>query len=758
MKRLLSLFLVMGFLLSLLSMSAFAAPQVNFDFDLISEDKDNPRPLHFSSMFSSKGKIYLYQNGLTELDIAGKKIHKIADIEDRKDITFLYNLIPGTDAFYSLSPEENMLYSLKLKDGKLVVDESRGPIHEGQLSWEAGENAFIEEDVLYFLSSKPDPESPTGEKNAIVAYNLKTKGKKEFAEKSFQAIAPYKDGKILTYTLELDKDDRFSGKGNITIGSIDINSGAFTVLHKFAHSSIWRKITVFYHKSSDSVCYVIGSLVHRVYSEKESKVCAYVPESRGGRNIVELEDGSVAMLVDYAIDNTIFSSIALRNLDENSLPERTLKIRSFTYEEGLHDKARKAMPDVPVVLERVSWENPDGIAAGIIAAGDSFDILEIEGSYIDLSNVIAKGYAQPIESEIVKKHVDSMHSVLKESAWKDGKLYLFPKQIRVGFALYDEESFKKLGIDVPKTYADMLEAEYLFEKNDSDEKQKYQFSEFSAYGATLHGALSFYARALAAEGKELNFDTPSFRELIEKVIRNNKEIRYEEINWNDEAQVEEMFEKKTLFEWRDDSSLRDIVYATEDSFMFREAKKSLLLIKLSEEGEPFVPVHASYYLLNPRSKNLDLAIRFLENYVSSMSEKDKAPLYAGVKEALPNPNYEREKERISKYYEMLKKKYEEAEGAEKTNLENEMKLAKEGMEKNLERIKYVIPKEAMEAYHNLMSNKQLLVDFDVNFVTGSDKVLTMDLYKRFADGQISIDQLIQELNNKVKLITMEKGK
>lgn len=740
MKRTISIFLIFGMLLSLFSF-AVADGGTEANFELEARDPNGKVYEYYEQLFESNGKLYLFGSHLAELDLTGRSHKRLAATDYEAMEHSIQSMFDYEGTLAGLSAQEKTVFKIEIADGTIKAGEMLSKINfDSDIFWNSGNSAVAEDGVLYIVN--PNYTNDGGEKYVLLAHNIRTGETKAFDNASYRQVASYKDGKLLAYIME--NVDEMSNRGTVKIGTLDKASGAFEAL--FSVEDSHSDVSVFYHKASDSICYFKEGVIYRVHSKTEAKPCAYLPVRYQTPAIIELADGRIASL-----RKEINSSVLVRDLDENKLPSRTLTIIGDHLHGGAFVRAEKIMNDVPIITKSTEWHSGAERAAGIISAGDSFDIIQLSSGFTDVEALIAKGYVAPIESEIIKKYVEGMHPALKEGLIKDGVLYGLPFDMTASAAMYDEQSFAKLGLAVPRTYEELLDLVYEFKKTDNAHEESYALIDAYVLNS-LDGIVARYIKDRIANGKEIVFDTEAFRNLITKALRNKKEIKNPETLFDGEEGMEQ--EDKPLLIMMDEFvTLENLTHGYRD----REEAVTMKPLKLSvdKDGVSYVEIGAQYFLINPRSKNVDLAVRFLEEYVQTSDFVDTAGMLSGFSDEIINPEFENQKQNILDQVELAKKKIAEAKGAEKTTLEENYKYFLENYEKNIEALRYRVSRQAAELYKELLSQKQVLSSFAINSLI-SEEVITIDMYERFEAGQISADELIRELDNKVKLMINER--
>ncbi|NLD51274.1 MAG: hypothetical protein GX650_00130 [Clostridiales bacterium] len=146
------------------------------------------------------------------------------------------------------------------------------------------------------------------------------------------------------------------------------------------------------------------------------------------------------------------------------------------------------------------------------------------------------------------------------------------------------------------------------------------------------------------------------------------------------------------------------------------------------------------------------ALRFLSTYVSSMDAMTRAALSASWTEPIPNPQFERQKRDLEQRLALLPASIEKAEGAEKRALEQDLAYFKNEMA-HIESNRYIVSTQALDSYRQIMAGVYL----DDTTTQVQRSALTKDgyLFLSMLEGTITLDQFIQQANDKIRLMTLE---
>lgn len=233
----------------------------------------------------------------------------------------------------------------------------------------------------------------------------------------------------------------------------------------------------------------------------------------------------------------------------------------------------------------------DVMVTGYDAYKDTFDYLR-KGGAADLS-----------ESEYISGQVANMYPRISEFLTKGGTLIGIPHWTSIQrYEMPRAELFAELGIDMsqpPRTLYELLD---LFERYldvDKDKRAGYVLLPESPIRALLtETAIRIQAALCRFEGKPLEYSTPEFRAVLERVNEVSKRIKDEEVQW-----VEGGSDRKVLLD---------------------QYAQSYALY----EGAPVViEADMSVVFVNPNSPRKEQAIRYVECVLENMDDWTKGEVY-----------------------------------------------------------------------------------------------------------------------------------
>ena len=129
-----------------------------------------------------------------------------------------------------------------------------------------------------------------------------------------------------------------------------------------------------------------------------------------------------------------------------------------TYEEAFLAAVAEAVPGVEVEIEPVVWDQMHAALQTRIAANTIPDILDFKGQ--DISKYGGAGNLLDLTG---RSWLENIPASARENLKVDGKEYGMPYSALFQGVLYNRDLFEKYGVDIPKTYDELMDAAATFQ-------------------------------------------------------------------------------------------------------------------------------------------------------------------------------------------------------------------------------------------------------------------------------------------------------
>ncbi len=699
------------------------------------------------------GSIYTWQTGqespqqlITGLE--ADRFSNYADAQARlgeKAETLIYCLMSSGDTLYGLNTLNGKLFPLTLADGKMSYGT---PV---QLDWEGMEikdgnysymkdviKAVLTDGKIYMLirDYTQNEYYPS-----LVCFDMASGAKQAFGTPFIQDFAPYRDGKLLVkiYDMEHAYDESKQELRKPSLGIFDPAAGTATETGLFADQDVSGLI---YHEQSDTLYYMAPNKIVAMKALSVPAQAAYLPMDYGEESAAVLLDGGL-----YAISS--WTGTFIRNTDPTYLPTGSLSVY-----DGYTDQAAMAFaakyPDIPVTFNQgVYFETSQAMAQAMVSGDSAFDIYRFNLSYQDFSNLLEKGYCTDLSaSPMLTEQIGKMYPFLQNAVTKDGKFYALPLELYSYGLSYSPMFWKEAGLEerMPKTFLELIDFMNWWAQEGKDAHPDYMLMEgVSDYRSTmLDMAFNLYMQYCQAQGENLTFDTPLFRKLMAAVESlNTKEL---DVPLQEGESDEKLYSGKSLlmnyYDWLDLQSLN--------------ADYSRPLPIPLEEGMPVhIPAYIQVMFINPNSKNMDMALRYLETSLEFMERSRHIMLFPDDNEPVARSDYDTWIAQVEKELENAKKQLETAKPEQKKDKEAIVK-SYEDLLTNKDKYYWQVSKENIAVYRDMATLCYAAAPNLLDYRPKEGESEIRALITRYQQKQISLDQFIAEADKKIRMILLER--
>lgn len=678
-----------------------------------------------------------------------------------KDSVHLNTLLSDDQQLWGLDEGQGLLFTVDVLQGEMLFDTpiplqmddfkhtQESPSGDTYSYTSTPEQCVLAEGKLFALYG--DTENNT-QNRTLVSFDMESGKITTYQSEHILGITPYKDGKLLAAVR--DQDNAYNMETGSYIPAalfvFDPEKDTLEEIGTFAGASFAQDsspASLYYEKDKDAVLYFLPNTIMRRFADGTEEKCAYLPVrqsyGRMGAVIMPLGAGRIAIVQE--------NMLYVRSTNPEDLPSTTLVVYGAS-DNAAHRQALLDMPDAAVtVLEDRWFSTAQELAQALVSGEEGIDVLLLDSAQMDVRSLAAKGYAADVsQSAILKTHMENMYPVLREAGIQEGKIFALPVSSNLTSLAVHAKAFKALGIPLPQTFDDVCQVVNTWYQGAMGEGE-YNLINQIGVDWVQEMLLHAYNDAYAFSGQDVLLDTPLFRRMMASLQALPLEKIQEDYGSVEAQDIEGFYEKTCLFYLGHTFSLHNYGYG-EYNQMGRTMPDSFYGLKASEDSPAVIRADVKYLLINSQSKNLEAALRYAENYVKALDAATRIVLYPGENEPVVAQNYEENLFRLRKSLENVQEALKTAEGAEKTNLETYVKNWQERIAEHERYNKYEVKAEAIAAYRKLME--------DVYVITPDNSLLLqqMDLVSlrsRFNDGQITLEQYIQQVDAKLRLIRLE---
>jgi len=367
-------------------------------------------------------------------------------------------------------------------------------------------------------------------------------------------------------------------------------------------------------RSVDNSYYVHSSIQNFDFSRKNSKVY-YISDNKVYASDINKLDRP--MLLDNTSDNVHLYDSKTAISDnyvyvlygyEGPLERFTMNIErqdikliyytSTNDMMGFDKKFEEANEGVTVMrMEGSSSADMARFILSLMSGDSSFDIFDLSSNAHSSYNILKNGIFLDLScSDKIKSKIDNMIPAIKESAYYEEKIFGLPLSVWCEALYYNKELVEKHNINLYsiRTWEDYLEfAERIHKSNEAPGCEIIE-NKNAIYRIMLNQYLLNYNDVYCGE---INFNTDEFKKVLEtmKKINGSEGIRHA-LKIPGEAPGDQC-----LF-WISIASDRPI---TDDAYF-------VSLPNIEDNENQVSPLSVAWAIINPHSKNKELAIKYLE--------------------------------------------------------------------------------------------------------------------------------------------------
>lgn len=455
---------------------------------------------------------------------------------------------------------------------------------------------------------------------------------------------------------------------------------------------------------------------------------------------------------------------------EGIIDDNQLKISGAVDMQALKLYQNEAPNVIVNFCDEVSAEE---LARQIITQDDNVDIYVIEANYTFASLKEKKmaallGVSKKISTDVSEMYPE-IQSVLKD---KDGNILAYPADMMIWRYGINEGYWKLFfeGIPLPSTFEEVMDAWIVWERDYAEEYPGVGFigSDFN-YAELIEDFIRYYV--MQHDKDELpDLNSESLKSVLEKLdtictirIAKGRPIHGEpdeQLKTDSETGPGFIFYPTLDWPLIENSSVRII---TEDSYLYGVLKDDFTWLPLTFEKDTAAntDVRMYVYVVNPYSKHMETAIRFVE----IMAEQQASPriyyaLHSQCNDPLPNEDYDAKRvhyeEQVALYQEAIDSANEN--GRDTSQLEYELQYYMDWL--NDDASQWLISEGAIRVFRASLEKEPYDAHVDSLYVSttateaGSFIKSACEKYAA-SEGRSSVDSLIKEIMSKIKMIYME---
>lgn len=593
---------------------------------------------------------------------------------------------------------------------------------------------------------------------AIYVISLQDGSVKTASVKDAELLTAYKDGKAVALIRSSNFEDYYDEDKDAykpaDVFAYDPATDKTEKLGEFAEQTYAPRMLL-YSEKLNAFVYPDNSRIKSVSTDfKTTKQVGYLPD--GYIQNAAIVGDSLVTLNGIELSDEEDGGVMIRTLDPNFKADEYL-----TYYGGLYEAFRaftKAYPQVPVyVSEDANSTDANALWLLMQSGGEDMpDVLSLPMSYSVFTKLLEKGACADLSGyPELKAYADALYPVYREAlSGENGEIWAIPTNVYS----YDGVSISKkvmeeMGLtleDIPTNLVDLCA--FLNRWNDefAEEFSKYNAISYVSKYRDYMFRLMFddYIEYYAANGLELKFDTPLFRELMAaldslKVDELERSVTVTEQAQSDYKQGLFYIGEQVIGTWAD--------YSREDS------DRIVIPMSLTKDTQHVEGAEITVAFINPKSAHKEYAAKFLQFEIENPDDWSAYALRADLTEPLENKYYQENIESYQEWVAEAEKALAEASEEEKADAQMYLEDAQKALKDYEENERWRISSEALQYYReNVLPTVYVKTP---TFLDSSSEGPTEEfnsIVNRYRDGQIkSVDQFIKEIDS--KLWMMQQG-
>ena len=676
--------------------------------------------------------------------------------EDVADAARRYpsRLIGGGDALYAVNAVSGAYGPVVdgLIQPELTLQWDDMVIQESDWTMQRSVGSFVRTDRGLYAALGPNASSYSSLDYTLVRYDLTTGERTDLQVPGAQSVTAYRAGKLLV----LGNDENY----NVSVRVFDEESGAVestlmaqSVTGEGGDTSLinYNSFGFAYDAAADFVYWLQDGQVRRTQDGKSAETVGYVTCDGGN-----MEYPGMLLAGGYYAVYT-YSGAFVRTLDEAYRPERALHILGGWLDEPARAFANEH-PEVPLVFESRWLDGSEAVRNDMLSASSNVDIYVINVRS-GLRTLMEKGYLADLSgSETLLQNVQAMYPQFADALMYDGKLYGFPMSLTVNAWSYNAAALETLlpGAERPETFQDLIAllGEYDAAYPDGDEDYAIM-NLWNGADELFSQMLTLYIAGHETQDGPLTLSGSSFIDTLKAM----EEIQLPTYDWSSMTSEEqdELNEKLNRTPVMETYAYNLLTLPTSYDRRTGESVpvENIAPPVFAEGDTPVIIGDMQVYVVNPNSKNVDLAVRFLEYLAQHMDTQLDYQLHPDRTGAQRSPWYEQNLRSTQQYVDELEQTLESASEADRADIQASIDAQLAWMEEYA-RTDWYISEEGLQSYRALAPYVTLLPDSDLlSYESGTAMTQLQDILTRYRQGQIDADQMAREFDQKLQMIYME---
>ena len=466
------------------------------------------------------------------------------------------------------------------------------------------------------------------------------------------------------------------------------------------------------------------------------------------------EYGVLGSPYDLALlDNRYLASISEAGLTihDTKTPqaERTVLRVAGSMPDDILNYAASMMPDTQIQV--ISGWNARKTMEALVSRDPYIDLYVLDTEEDMIDSILSKGYLLPFSPDSESfRFVEGAYPSVRQCVMKEDKAYLLPLSLRSHVFAFVQDVFQEMNLRDPLNFNLYIEALHAWMGGLNEEYPEYSFGHRESLREELYSlAFDLYRHTQRSRGEELAFDSPLFREMMN---------RLDQLSASELSSLGSLSdEERSIYEGFSILPITDSYwnYAPEQEHEYQSMGNQWKPVILSANEHTPSAARADMSLLgiSAFSKNADAAFRFADHCRGALSESFSAMLLPDKSEAIENPQYDIEVGRYTSVIQALELDIAltRERGGNPSGLEQDLFYFQSLLARSEQTIKYILTCAELECVHQKMDS--LYVPNDIH--RAEDQSGLQNLFDQYVFGVLSLDQFISQADSTLRLIRHE---
>ncbi len=536
----------------------------------------------------------------------------------------------------------------------------------------------------------------------------------------------------------------------LSLGVLDLESGKLTRWNVALPQQSSELSGLAYSETQDMIMFATGSGVYTLAGENGTcQMCANAPfDFLMNAPARLLSDGRYVV---YSTMNGLYTYEIAFGAEPGRL---TVSVPNACYRQFINLKSSFLGAHPTVLLESMEAEGLSTSAevANAIQLGraepDIF-MLEVDSTF---GKLLDKGYAEALtdSEEIITQASDLWPGLQSAVTDAKGTLRAYPVTYDLeGFYTVNRENWQRFFGEeaVPTTWTGMLDAFLRF--LDMEEENEYVFFDYCLHQRMLEQVLTSYAAQAENAGRIPDFTDPSLKDALEKV-----ELIWEKLRARGFDDMVDEFELHPELESGGAYSL-----LCTGSYVIQENgvavdEETIFPLTFREDEEPVLKARVWVMMVNPNSQAKKSALKLVEMAAqASSTDITRRTMHSVDLGPLERQDYEEKLSEYTAQAEACRQELETCDDAGRRAWLEDTLAIYEGRATD-ESLRWNVTPKAAEALR-VMGPRLNAFERSLCMANASWQTRCQQLSKRVMDGQLTVDQLLDELQHVTQMMMME---